>query len=466
MKHFLLILAVLIIPFTLFAADDNLSKSKGTTQDVIVVLTPSVGQEDVLANANIELTFTVPLDASAIKEHDIKLTYLSSKTNDHIMGAISYSETDKKLIFTPSHVLEPGIYEVEIKSLKADKAHKEIKINEIKYRFMVIKEISDTIAPNIILHGDSTLTLVQGSTYKELGAKATDEGDGDVDVTVSGSVDTSIEGTYTITYTATDKAGNKATATRIVNVVALTLTGISLESNVTLLNVGDKATLTITGTYSDDSTNALTSNVEWIVSPADSAQIYDSILTAKKDAQVSVQAKLGTVLSNTINLTIATIINGYALPPEPDPALNNATLLGVDSNGNGVRDDVERWIYITYKDNHPIHVDIALQAARASKKILEISLNDIAQAKVVHKLEIAAIACEAYYKIYAKYFNEPLLVTREISVGYFEKLYFNTPERDEIYNKYAEMLSGDTYSTPKVGEGKNLCDFNTIKYEE
>ena len=35
----------------------------------------------------------------------------------------------------------------------------------------------------------------------------------------------------------------------------------------------------------------------------------------------------------------------------------------------------------------------------------------------------------------------------------------------KIYNKYAEMLSGDTYSTPKVGEGKNLCDFNTIKYE-
>ena len=42
-------------------------------------------------------------------------------------------------------------------------------------------------------------------------------------------------------------------------------------------------------------------------------------------------------------------INDYELPPEPDPKINNATLLGIDSNNNGVRDDVERWIYKTYK---------------------------------------------------------------------------------------------------------------------
>ncbi|HFD14302.1 MAG TPA: hypothetical protein ENJ34_03265, partial [Epsilonproteobacteria bacterium] len=59
------------------------------------------------------------------------------------------------------------------------------------------------------------------------------------------------------------------------------------------------------------------------------------------------------------------VINGHVLPPEPDPKVNNATLLGVDVNHNGVRDDVERWIYETYKDKHPIYIDIAMQAARA-----------------------------------------------------------------------------------------------------
>ena len=37
-----------------------------------------------------------------------------------------------------------------------------------------------------------------------------------------------------------------------------------------------------------------------------------------------------------------------ALPPEPDPKVNNATLAGVVSSGVGVRDDVYLWIYANY----------------------------------------------------------------------------------------------------------------------
>ena len=36
------------------------------------------------------------------------------------------------------------------------------------------------------------------------------------------------------------------------------------------------------------------------------------------------------------------VINGINVPPEPSSSINNATLAGVDSNNNGVRDDVER----------------------------------------------------------------------------------------------------------------------------
>jgi Repeat of unknown function (DUF5648) len=39
--------------------------------------------------------------------------------------------------------------------------------------------------------------------------------------------------------------------------------------------------------------------------------------------------------------TIETI-NGIVVPPAPDSLLNNTTLAGIDSNSNGVRDDVER----------------------------------------------------------------------------------------------------------------------------
>jgi hypothetical protein len=46
------------------------------------------------------------------------------------------------------------------------------------------------------------------------------------------------------------------------------------------------------------------------------------------------------------------IINGYTLPPKPDPKINNSTLLGIDANKNGIRDDIERWIVKKYKNKH------------------------------------------------------------------------------------------------------------------
>ncbi len=45
-----------------------------------------------------------------------------------------------------------------------------------------------------------------------------------------------------------------------------------------------------------------------------------------------------------VSLVKAETINGVVVPPEPPADLNNATLAGFDTNGNGVRDDVERRI--------------------------------------------------------------------------------------------------------------------------
>lgn len=41
---------------------------------------------------------------------------------------------------------------------------------------------------------------------------------------------------------------------------------------------------------------------------------------------------------------------GY-MPPAPDPAANNKTLAGIDSNQNGIRDDVEIALYNAHKDS-------------------------------------------------------------------------------------------------------------------
>ncbi len=89
-----------------------------------------------------------------------------------------------------------------------------------------IKDIPepDKTAPVITLNGSAILTLTQGDAYHEAGATAKDDRDGAVKVTTSGTVDSNKVGTYTITYTAVDKAGNRATKTRTVKVIALAYT--------------------------------------------------------------------------------------------------------------------------------------------------------------------------------------------------------------------------------------------------
>ncbi|MGB5965618.1 MAG: Ig-like domain-containing protein [Sulfurimonadaceae bacterium] len=170
MKHFFVLLLFITGSISLYGSGDDLSLSKGTDQAVIVQLSPTVAQTDVWNNAKIEVSFTVPLDASSVQKNNIKLTHLSSKTNDHITGTISYSETEKKLTFRPNDLLEPGLYEVEIKSLKAEKAYKDVKIDEIKYRFIVVKEQRPSFS---VLSPEDNATLLYSYVTLEVNTSRT-----------------------------------------------------------------------------------------------------------------------------------------------------------------------------------------------------------------------------------------------------------------------------------------------------
>ena len=84
--------------------------------------------------------------------------------------------------------------------------------------------VEDTTPPVITLNGDAIVDLNVGDSYTEAGATATDDTDGDIsgNIVVGGdTVDTSVAGTYIVTYNVSDAAGNAATeVTRTVNVIA------------------------------------------------------------------------------------------------------------------------------------------------------------------------------------------------------------------------------------------------------
>ncbi len=76
--------------------------------------------------------------------------------------------------------------------------------------------VQDITPPSITLKGDKNQYIKLGSTYSEPGFSALDTVDGDMTgkVEVSGSVDTSKTGTYTISYKVTDSAGNSSSVSR------------------------------------------------------------------------------------------------------------------------------------------------------------------------------------------------------------------------------------------------------------
>lgn len=84
----------------------------------------------------------------------------------------------------------------------------------------------DVEKPDLTLNGGDTISVEKDSNFTDPGAKAIDNVDGDItsNIKVSGSVDTSKIGTYTITYEITDAAGNKEKKARKVTVVPKTTT--------------------------------------------------------------------------------------------------------------------------------------------------------------------------------------------------------------------------------------------------
>jgi hypothetical protein len=79
---------------------------------------------------------------------------------------------------------------------------------------------TDTTAPTVSLTGAAAMSLAAGSAFTDPGATATDDTDGDLtaSITETGSVDATTPGVYTLTYSATDAAGNTGSASRVVTV--------------------------------------------------------------------------------------------------------------------------------------------------------------------------------------------------------------------------------------------------------
>jgi len=129
--------------------------------------------------------------------------------------------TNKVLVTTDLDCTVPGIYGFDF-TLTDASGNKAI----AKRRTVIV--VLDRTAPVLTLNGAAVVTVEQCGTFNDPGAVAFDKVDGNLTsaILVSGTVNTSATGSYTLTYTAADAQGNTATLTRTVNVVDTKKPGI------------------------------------------------------------------------------------------------------------------------------------------------------------------------------------------------------------------------------------------------
>ena len=228
-----------------FILSIGLYAGNGLSQKHLVSVSPedlALGQHE---DTVIKIVFDEQIVSKSVKKHTIRLRYDKQK-----IEGVTTLVGENTLHFVPNEALTSGTYRVIVKRVKLDLNEEKtnqctpkggyqrfvywlcslyydnpadcplcqyvcgnngtkVKTKKIKYTFIV-----DETPPVITLNGENNINLIVGDDYEELGASAVDDLDGNVSVSISGEVDTSAEGNYTVTYTAVDKSGNSASETR------------------------------------------------------------------------------------------------------------------------------------------------------------------------------------------------------------------------------------------------------------
>ncbi len=236
------------------------------------------------------------------------------------------------------------------------------------------------------------------------------------------------------------------------------------KSQTITIDQDTNTTIKLTATDKDDD------NLTYTITKQPKHGIYkNSIYTPNKnftgEDTITFKANDGRLDSNEATITIKVkqrnkpeVINGYTLPPKPDPKINNSTLLGIDANNNGVRDDVERYIIAQYKDKHKAVTAIGFQIARAFQEAIRRNSNALPTDTYLDDAQ----DCNFYFELDAERFGDKKLIDHTLSND-FENLILNTKSRVKAYLEYDRQFSGGSYRMTPISEEKSKCSQEVLE---
>ena len=154
-------------------------------------------------------------------------------------------------------------------------------------------------------------------------------------------------------------------------------------------------------------------------------------------------------LAKPLPITVViTAISDDGLPPDPGEA-GKQTVLGIDSDNDGVRDDIQRYIYFTYP-NEPNIRSALTQMARKSQGWFTPDLSEEAAYDISVE---SGTAAECLWYVGGENANE-LRKSLKAEI-------LNTLARSRQYLEYDKLLAGNFFSLSRLplDEHYKLCDF-------
>lgn len=175
--------------------------------------------------------------------------------------------------------------------------------------------------------------------------------------------------------------------------------------------------------------------------PIDSAP--DPISGTLQLRMVDGSGKLARALSKPLPVTIN--VQCPCLPPDPGPA-GKLTIEGVDSDADGVRDDLQRWISVLYADSQRKREAMFQYARSAQRQLLA---QDENEARAIATSSLRAVDCLDF------------VGGDSLSGGYKEVLPIltNTDARFRAWAAFQDHVSGMGWAVPLATSIAD-CDFD------
>ena len=142
------------------------------------------------------------------------------------------------------------------------------------------------------------------------------------------------------------------------------------------------------------------------------------------------------------------------LPPDPGPA-GDETIEGIDTNENGIRDDVERWIGLSYRSSEKTR--LALTQAYYPMQNFMIHAVEDDRDSVYNDMTALQRATECLYYIRRNDAHKLL--------GEIHSLIVNTSDRFSADREASRILGGGSFPSKPLSKWNRSCTFNTEELE-